>query len=253
VHFAGHGTLTALWVVYIRVVKAQLGLDDRARGFGLFALPAGAVVAMQAVGPLVRRTGTGTANRLATVILAAALVPPAYATGLATLAAALLAFGAGLGLLDVVMNAQAAEVETGYQRPIMAAFHAAWSLSAMAGASVGGLLIRSGWPLSRTATVGAVLVGAGTLLASRWLLPTAVPPGTHPPGSGPTGSGPTGSGPTGSGSTGSGSTGSGSTGSGSTGSGSTGSGSTGSGSTGSSSTGSGPTGSGSTGSGSTGS
>ena len=162
-------------MAHIPVVKARLGLDDRALGLALFAFSAGAVAAMQAIGPLVRRTGTRTATRIGAVILSAALVPPAYATGLAALSVALFAFGVGIGLLDVAMNAQAAEVEYGYRRPIMAAFHAGWSLAGMVGAALGGLAIRAGWPMSRTVTSGAVLLGVAALAASRWLLPTAAP------------------------------------------------------------------------------
>ncbi len=167
--------MTALWVAHIPVVKGRLGLDDRALGLALFAFSAGAVAAMQAIGPLVRRTGTRTANRISAVILCAALVPPAYASDLATLSAVLVAFGVGTGLLDVAMNAQAAEVEREYGRPIMAAFHAVWSLSAMVGAALCGLAIRAGWPMSRTLVAGAVLLGVAALVASRWLLPHAEP------------------------------------------------------------------------------
>src|SRR5262249_58258684 len=80
-----------------------------------------------------------------------------------------------MGPLEVAMTARAAEVETGYHRPVMAAFHAGWSLAAVAGAAACGLAIRAGWPMSRTVGLGAVLVGLLTLLASRWLLPAARP------------------------------------------------------------------------------
>jgi MFS family permease len=173
VQFVAHGTAAALWVAHIPVVKGRLGLDDRALGLALFAFSAGAVMAMQAIGPLVRRTSTRTANRVSAVVLAGGLLLPAYATDLSTLSAALFVLGVGIGLLDVAMNAQAAEVEVAYRRPIMAAFHAAWSLSGMLGAALGGLLIRAGVPMSRTVGVGAVVVLAAALVASRWLLPGA--------------------------------------------------------------------------------
>src|SRR5262249_43444609 len=82
----------------------------------------------------------------------------------------------GIGLLDVAMNAQAAEVENGYRRPVMAAFHAGWSVSAVAGAAAGGLAIRAGWPMSRAVALGAGLVGLLTPLARRGPLPPARPP-----------------------------------------------------------------------------
>ena len=41
--------------------------------------------------------------------------------------------GAGIGTMDVAMNAQAVTVENGLDRPIMSSFHGLWSLGAMTG------------------------------------------------------------------------------------------------------------------------
>jgi predicted MFS family arabinose efflux permease len=173
-------------VAYIPVTKARLGLDDRTLGFALLALSVGGIVSMQGVGRLVARLGSRTATRLAAVLTAAALVLPGLAVGPAALAGALALFGAALGLLEVTMNSTAAEVERRYRRPVMAAFHAVWSLANMAGVGVGGLAIRAGWPAARTLLVGGAGLAVLGLLAGGWLpaeparTPAAPPDGDRP-------------------------------------------------------------------------
>ncbi|MFD2351828.1 hypothetical protein ACFSTC_25005 [Nonomuraea ferruginea] len=66
---------------------------------------------MQAVGRLVDRFGSARVMIPAALLHGPALVAPAYAVNLATLALALLAFGAVHGVLDVSMNANAVVVE----------------------------------------------------------------------------------------------------------------------------------------------
>ena len=44
-----------------------------------------------------------------------------------------------MGAMDVAMNAQGVTVETAYGRPVLAGFHAVWSLASFAGAILGGL------------------------------------------------------------------------------------------------------------------
>ena len=61
------------------------------------------------------------------------------APSLPVLIAALAALGAGSGMQDVSMNAHGVEVERRYGRPILAGFHAVFSVGGMLGAAVGGV------------------------------------------------------------------------------------------------------------------
>jgi hypothetical protein len=69
------------------------------------------------------------------VLCGASLVLPGLAREPWALAAALLVFGFGGGCLDVSMNAHAVHVEKAYNRRIMSALHATFS--------VGGVIARS--------------------------------------------------------------------------------------------------------------
>jgi hypothetical protein len=80
------------------------------------------------------------------------------------------------GLLDVSMNACAARLELGYDRPIMSSLHAGYSIAGLAGAGIGGI---SAWlgisPLPTFAATGAALVVLGLLAGPRVTIPPVVP------------------------------------------------------------------------------
>jgi fucose permease len=99
---------------------------------------------------------------------------------------AVLAFGVAGGMLAVGLNAQGVQVEQAYGRPLMASFHACFSVGGLAGALLGGLLAwRQAAPAGHPQTAAlAVLVLAGlavAVIAGRWLPPDPAPRGRRPP------------------------------------------------------------------------
>ncbi len=111
----------------------------------LLCLALGAILAFPAAGRLSDRIGAADATRLIGLGYALALPLLALAPGPGWLAGALLLFGAGHGAMDVAMNGWAAEVERLVRRPVMAAFHAMWSLGAGIGALSGWAAVAAGW------------------------------------------------------------------------------------------------------------
>jgi len=117
--------------------------------------------------------------RIAGVLVPVALVPIGIGPetrNLPALIAALVVYGAMAGLLDVSMNACAARLELGYDRPIMSSQHAGYSIAGLAGAGIGGI---SAWlgisPLPTFAATGAALVVLGLLAGPRVTIPPVVP------------------------------------------------------------------------------
>jgi MFS family permease len=94
---------------------------------------------MPLAGALAARAGSRRATRLAFVLMCAATAVVALAPSLPALAALALALGVGMGSLDVSMNLHGVTVERRYGRPILAGFHAAFSLGGLAGAGLGAL------------------------------------------------------------------------------------------------------------------
>src|ERR1035438_9389925 len=125
-YFAVNGFVMGTWVVHINVITRQAGVGTATLGYLLLAL----------------------------------------AHNVWSLAGALAALGFSNGCLDVSMNTHAVKVEHRYQRPIMSAFHATWSLGGVLASIVGARTISWGWPIAPTFTVIAVLAAATSLLAA---------------------------------------------------------------------------------------
>jgi predicted MFS family arabinose efflux permease len=77
---------------------------------------------------------------------------------------ALFLWGAAMGGMDVAMNTQATEVEAVRGRPTMSSFHGFFSVGALIGSSLGGIIVGASWGDGR----GALLVCAVLLAAGVW-------------------------------------------------------------------------------------
>ena len=169
--FAALGILNGVWAARIPAVKAGLGLSDGALGVALISAPVGLVLATLAAGRIVDRYGSSRPARVAGALVVVAPVGMGLAGNQAELMAALLAYGAVGGTLDVAMNAQAVRVERGYGRPLMNSFHGLFSFGVLGGALLGGLSAGAGIaPAPTFAAVGLALL-VTVLIAGRALLP----------------------------------------------------------------------------------
>jgi fucose permease len=174
--FFVNGLVLASWVPHIPAVKDAHGLSDGRLGLVLLAMAVGAVLALPVAGWLVGRLGSRRMTSLAGVGFCLLLPLPLVSPSVPWLALSLLALGAGNGILDVSMNAQAVALERHYDRPILSSFHGLFSLGGFAGAAITGLAMSSGLgdSVHVTATAGAVVA----VLA--WLVPSSDGPAGHP-------------------------------------------------------------------------
>jgi MFS family permease len=169
--FGLNGFLLGAWIVNIPTIKDRTGVDQADLGLILLVLGVMAWVGMQLSGPAVDRFGSRPVVVVATVLLSVALPGPAFATDGTQLVAALAVLGFFNGFIDVAQNAQAVVVEREYRRPIMAAFHAFYSLGGLIASVLGGALIALDVDVRVTLVIAAV-VGVVTVLALR---PSLVP------------------------------------------------------------------------------
>jgi predicted MFS family arabinose efflux permease len=170
-----NGFAFASWVSRIPAVQAALGLTPATLGAALAGLGAGSFVAMPLSGWLIARLGSRPVASGATLACCVAIVLPALGVNAPTLAIALALLGAVMGAMDVAMNAQGVELEHHLDRPIMATFHALFSLGGMAGAAVGGVIAARGVPVLAHFAAVALLVLTLAAVTLPWLLrvPTA--------------------------------------------------------------------------------
>jgi len=169
-YFALLGMAEGVWVVRIPAAKARLHLSDGRLGVALLVGPAALVLVMPVAGRLADRFRSSGITRPVGVVVAFLPVILGSARTIGILLAGLLAFGVAGGLLAVSINAQGVLVERAYQRPLMASFHASYSLGGLSGAVTGGILawVRAG--SVATCLVVALPPAVAAAAAGRWLL-----------------------------------------------------------------------------------
>ncbi|MFC1430592.1 MFS transporter [Streptacidiphilus sp. N1-3] len=172
VYFVLNGTLMGMWLVQIPAIEQRVGISNATLGSLLVLLGLGAFVGMQVAGRLADRLGTRIVVPTAGVLCGAALVLPGLARDPWTLAGALIVLGFGNGCLDVSMNTHAVHVEKAYNRPVMSAFHATFSVGGVIAALVGARAISAGVSPATTLGVAGAVGIVIALLAARSLLAT---------------------------------------------------------------------------------
>jgi MFS family permease len=172
--FALDGFVFAGWVVRIPAIKEQTGASATSLGLALLCLSAGAVVTMTLTGRLCRRFGSLRVTIACAGLMSLSVVLPPLAGSASSLGLVLLLFGAAYGSLSVALNSAAVNVVLAVRRPLMPAFHAAYSLGGMIGAGLGGLLAGSLSPTPHLILLAAVGLTV-TAVAARPLLRHGIP------------------------------------------------------------------------------
>ncbi len=159
-----NGMMVGAWAPAIPAFKDKHGLAESDLGLMILMIGIGSLVTMPLTGAMIYRHGSTIVLRVAasvcTVLLPLALFAPTIATAIA----ALLIFGGGLGAMDVSMNANAVRVEERYSKPIMSSSHGFWSLGALAGSGLGGLLLSQLGLYGQAGGIAIAMI-AGTAMA----------------------------------------------------------------------------------------
>lgn len=139
--FFVNGAIYGAWATQIPLTVARLSISDAAFGSMLIAMSGGAIAAMSLSGPLVRAIGMRALLFASAFVLFLSFLPLCMLATVPLTLILMFVFGAAAGLLDVVTNAFAADVETRLKKHVMSSIHAMWSLGGLAGAAVGSGLL----------------------------------------------------------------------------------------------------------------
>jgi MFS family permease len=161
--FLAFGAVMGSWVPRLPALKEHLHLSDGQIGYALVASAVGAVVGA-AIARIVLGRGARGWVRGGTVAIGASLLGPALAGSFAPLFISLVVLGACAGFIDMLENAQAAEVERTEGRPLINGFHGFWSLGAFLGALLaGGAALAGVSPLPQFALAASLAVAGSAL------------------------------------------------------------------------------------------
>jgi fucose permease len=178
VTFATSGIAFASFASRTPAVREALGLTTAQLGLLLLGMSAGSIAGLPLSGPIVHRFGTGfgVLGGAITLGIGLGLTALGLAGGtVAPAAAGLVLVGLGIGVWDVSMNVEGADVERRLGRSLMPRLHAAFSLGTVAGAAIGTATAAASIPIA--AQVGAIAVLSPLLMiwSTRRFLPRTAP------------------------------------------------------------------------------
>ncbi len=169
------GITISAWGPRLPAIKAQLGVGTGTIGLLLAGVTAGAILGLLASTPVLHRLGGRRAVTAALLLITAAMTllgVALIARALPLTAVAFVTAGAGIGLLDVLINVEGAAVEQAAGRTLMPVMHAAWSIGAAAGSGIGAACAALG------VTPAAQLIGeAAAVAAAAGVVATGLPRG----------------------------------------------------------------------------
>lgn len=174
--FALNGFTFATLVTRLPDLRARLALDNGALGLLLLAIALGSVLALPSSGRLIERGSAAGVVRLGAWFscggLAVAMLGAGLVGSVPLTAVGFFFNGIGIGVWDVAMNVEGAEVERRLGYTIMPRFHAGWSVGSIAGAAVGIPMAALHAPLFAHVAGAAALALAVVSVASRTFLPS---------------------------------------------------------------------------------
>ncbi len=142
--FGVTGFISAGWIARIPALTDKLDLDTAQLGTLLLFIAIGSLTAFQFIGRLIEKYGSDRTTFLFSIGFVAALALMAISPTPAFLAVALFLYGFMFGAEDVAMNAQGVTVELRLRKPIMGSLHGFFSLGALVGAALSGLVAQAG-------------------------------------------------------------------------------------------------------------
>src|SRR3954468_16655808 len=154
-------------------IQGVLGLSLGQLGLLLLCVSGGAVAGLPLSGPIVHKLGPARAvlaGSLAVSLGLALLIVGLFAGVVPPAAIGLVLTGLGVGVWDVAMNVEGADVERRLGRPLMPRLHAAFSLGTVAGAGVGAAAAATGVPLPVQVFVVAVVAPVAMAVATRFFV-----------------------------------------------------------------------------------
>jgi len=181
--FALNGLLISSWTSRVPALSRQVHAGPGGMGLALLGTSIGLIVTAPFAGRLCARVGPRPVVVTSGLLAALAVPLVGLAPSVPLLGCVMVLMGVLIGGLDVSMNIAAVAVIRQLDRPIMPAFHAAYSFGALAGSLAAGWVVALGWsPLRHFVFAGAlgivcVLVVARSVPGTR---PAPVVKSDHP-------------------------------------------------------------------------
>lgn len=132
------------WAPMVPYAKDRLGLNNADLGLLLLLLGAGAISMMPIGGIIAHRFGSRVVIKYAALLVAVTLPLLLLISSPILMGLVLFAFGSGIGVVDVAMNAHGVQVQNDLEKPIMSSLHGLFSVGGLLGSLGLGFLMKFG-------------------------------------------------------------------------------------------------------------
>jgi MFS family permease len=178
--FLVNGAAMANWVTRVPAIKDTINGSKLEMSFVLLGPAIGSLISFPVTGYLLGRFGSRPVTIVMSLLTCVALALISLGSSIATFFMALMVFGYCVAGMDVSMNAQAADVEAGLNKPIMNSFHGMFSVGGIIGAVIARFFAGQDIGLFPHLPVVAIFLAVVSLLAFFYLLPTQPQPSGAP-------------------------------------------------------------------------
>lgn len=151
------GVVTGIWATRIPALAQGLGVSHDVLGRLLLCMGIGAIASFSLASMLADKVGAAKATLWLNIGFFGLFLSLPWVGSVWVMAITLAFFGAMHGMLDVCMNAWAAEVEKKMKRSVMSSFHAMFSLGAGLGAGSAFLAVKFGLSLFEHFLLGSLV------------------------------------------------------------------------------------------------
>ena len=165
--FVPLGAAEGTWAARVPAIKADLHLSAGQLGLALLGPALGCVLAMPAVAAVLASIAPRRVVQVGLVLVGGLLPVTAVAGSGWQLFLVLTGWGAGIGMLDVGMNTEAADVQDKMGRRVMSTFHGAYSVGGLAGAGLGAIAAAAGLGVQATFIIAGIVIGVVGLISSQ--------------------------------------------------------------------------------------
>lgn len=139
------GFCYATWGVDIPQIAVRWALTPASLTILMLAVAVGAILSMGPTGRWAGRVGSRLPCVVGAMLVATAMLCLPHLESWPALLTCLLMFGAGNGIFDTSMNAQAVSVERALGRSVLSSMHGMFSVGGMAGAGLGVCAAKGAW------------------------------------------------------------------------------------------------------------
>jgi MFS family permease len=154
------GATEGTWAARLPAVKASLHLSPGMLGLALLGPALGCVLAMPATGAILVSMAPRRVVQVGLLAVAGLLPVTMLATSTWQLFVVLTGWGAGIGIVDVGINTEAAAIQDQLGRRVMSGFHGAYSVGGLVGSGLGAVTAATGVTAEATFVIAAIAIAA---------------------------------------------------------------------------------------------